>query len=138
MPHDTPAAIHAKQEKEQQLNGPLMYAPDQALQAPPSYKIYIYNLLPLQWPVAKGSAGNFTILACEPGEPYSGDFLFGWRIVARPEATEFVEILPEAPVRGKRRTMRTWMRAQHSAAKLAPTNRIGKRGCSGSRKKRRG
>jgi hypothetical protein len=71
MPHDTPAAIHAKQEKEQQLNGPLMYAPDQALQAPPSYKIYIYNLLPLQWPVAKGSAGNFTILACEPGEPYS-------------------------------------------------------------------
>jgi hypothetical protein len=74
MPHDTPTAIAAKHAKEDQWNmrDSLNYTPDNAAPhyAPP-YKVYIFNLLAIPWKVEKGSAGTFTITACEPGEPYS-------------------------------------------------------------------
>jgi hypothetical protein len=73
MPHDTPTAIAAKRAKEDQWNmrDQLNYTPDQAPQLAPAYKVYIFNLMPLEWRVEKGSAGTFTITACEYGEPYS-------------------------------------------------------------------
>jgi hypothetical protein len=72
MPHDTPAAMHASREKEDQLNGPLSFSPDHAVQLAPPYKVYVFNLMPIDWPpISKGSAGNFKIPMCEVGEQYS-------------------------------------------------------------------
>jgi len=71
MPHDTPAALHATREKEQQLNGEVIFAPSAAPALAPEYRVYIFNLGPLEHRVEKGSVGTFRIPACEPGEPYS-------------------------------------------------------------------
>ena len=73
MPHDTPAAIAAarSQEDKWNLKDQLTFTPDQAPQLAPSYKIYIFNLSPIEHKVEKGSAGTFTIKGCEFGEPYS-------------------------------------------------------------------
>jgi hypothetical protein len=73
MPHDTPAAIAATQAQDDKLNqrDQLIYTPDSAPQLAPPYKVYIFNLMPMEWKVEKGSAGTFTIKGCEFGEPYS-------------------------------------------------------------------
>lgn len=68
MPHDTPAALHASKEKTEQLNGEVIFAQGQAPQLAPPYKVYIFNLLPVDWEVPKGSVGIFRIKGCEPGE----------------------------------------------------------------------
>ena len=74
MPHSTPAATHASRELEQKLDGPVIYAPDQAVQEAMRTKggeIYIFNVGPLQHRVEKGSAGTYIVLACETGEEFS-------------------------------------------------------------------
>lgn len=74
MPHDTPAAHRATQEKEDELNfrSQMTFSPDNAApQLAPAYKIRIFNLLPVEWNVEKGSVGTFRIQGCEPGEDYS-------------------------------------------------------------------
>jgi hypothetical protein len=74
MPYDTPGAIASARAREQELNGVLVYTPDNASFSPdPDYKVYIYNLGPMQHVVEKGSVGTFTIKPCHddgsPGEP---------------------------------------------------------------------
>lgn len=65
MPNDTPAAIRAAREREEAMNGILVYTPDQGgFSADPAYKIYVYNLGPMQHEVPKGSAGTFIIPPC--------------------------------------------------------------------------
>jgi hypothetical protein len=71
MPHDTPAALHATKEKDAQLNGEVVFSPDSQVKLAPSYRIFIFNLSPLEWKIEKGSAGTFIIKGCDPGEPYS-------------------------------------------------------------------
>jgi hypothetical protein len=73
MPHDTPAAIHAKREQEDKFNmkDQLVFTPDQAPQLAPPYKVYIFNLSPMEWTVEKGSAGRYMIKSCDPGESHS-------------------------------------------------------------------
>jgi|SRR6267142_544569 len=74
MPHGTPAAVHAARELEAKIDGPVVYAPDQAAQEALAQKggeIYIFNVGPMEQTVEKGSAGRFTVKACEIGEPYS-------------------------------------------------------------------
>ncbi len=71
MPHDTPAALHATQEKNEALNGQVIFAPGQAPLLAPAYQVFIFNLMPMEWKVEKGSVGTFTIKGCDPGEPYS-------------------------------------------------------------------
>ena len=74
MPHDTPAAIAAARQQEDKFNfrNDMSFSPDNAAPhyAPP-YKVYIFNLMPLEWKVEKGSAGTFIVKPCELGEPYS-------------------------------------------------------------------
>src|SRR6266849_5450868 len=71
MPHDTPAALHATQEKNEALNGQVIFAPGQAPLLAPAYQVFIFNLMPMEWKVEKGSAGTFIVKGCEYGEPYS-------------------------------------------------------------------
>lgn len=74
MPHGTPAAERAARDQEDKFNfrGEMTFSPDSAApQLAPAYKVRIFNLLPLEWNVEKGSVGTFRIQACEPGEPYS-------------------------------------------------------------------
>jgi hypothetical protein len=73
MPNDTVAAIAAARAKENEWNmrDQLQFTPDQAPQLAPAYKVYIFNLMPMEWKVEKGSAGTFTIKGCEYGAPYS-------------------------------------------------------------------
>src|SRR5208282_883817 len=74
MPHDTPAALAATAAQNDKLNqrDSIVFTPDNAApQYAPAYKIYIFNLMPLEWKVEKGSAGTYTVNACEYGEPYS-------------------------------------------------------------------
>ena len=48
MPYDTPGAIASARAREQELNGVLVYTPDNASFSPdPDYKVYIYNLGPM-------------------------------------------------------------------------------------------
>ena len=70
MPFDTPAAIAAARAREAELNGPLVYTPDNAAAtADPDYKVYIWNLGPMRHEVPKGSAGTFVVEPCgENGE----------------------------------------------------------------------
>lgn len=74
MPHDTPAANNATRVKEDELNfrNQMTFSPDNsALQLAPQYKVRIFNLLPVEWNVEKGSVGTFRIQGCEPGADYS-------------------------------------------------------------------
>lgn len=74
MPHSTPAATHASRELEQKLDGPVIYAPDQAVQEAMRTKggeIYIFNVGPIEHCVEKGSAGTYTVKACDLGEEHS-------------------------------------------------------------------
>jgi hypothetical protein len=71
MPNDTPGAIASARARENAMNGELTYATDQVMPPDPSYKVYIFNLSPMRHVVEKGSAGTFTIPACEPEQPYS-------------------------------------------------------------------
>jgi len=65
MPHDTPVALREKREREEALNGVLVYTPDNAALSPdPPYKVYIWNLGPVRHEVPKGSLGVFVIPAC--------------------------------------------------------------------------
>ena len=65
MPHDTPVALREKREREEALNGVLVYTPDNAALTPdPAYKVYIWNLGPVRHEVPKGSLGVFVIPAC--------------------------------------------------------------------------
>ena len=49
-----------------------MYTPDTAAWGPdPDYKVYVYNLGPVEHTVERGSAGTFILKACEPGETYA-------------------------------------------------------------------
>src|SRR5215472_6603895 len=66
MPNDTAAAILAARSKEQEMNGTLIYTPDNAAQNDPPHKVYIWNVGPTKHVVEKGSAGIFTIPACAP------------------------------------------------------------------------
>lgn len=72
MPHDTPAAIAASKAKEHEWNlkDSLVFTPDAHVMLAPPYKVYIFNIAPLQHRVEKGSAGTFTIPECEMGESY--------------------------------------------------------------------
>lgn len=71
MPSDTPAAIAAARAREAELNGTLVYTPDNAAYSnDPPYKVYIYNMGPMQHTVEKGSAGTFILKACEGGADY--------------------------------------------------------------------
>lgn len=72
MPHDTPAAIAAARARENEMNGTLVYTPDnQTFMPDPAYKVYIYNLGPMLHTVERGSAGSFRIPAVEGDQPYS-------------------------------------------------------------------
>ena len=72
MPPDSVVALREARLREEAMNGQLTYTPDNAqFAADPPYKVYIFNLGTLRHTVEKGSAGTFTILECEPGEPYS-------------------------------------------------------------------
>ena len=72
MPSDTVVALRDARAKEQELNGMLVYTPDNAQFAnDPPYSIYIYNLGPMLHEVHKGSVGTFRILPCEADRPYS-------------------------------------------------------------------
>lgn len=73
MPHDTPAAIAAARNKEDMLNlkDSMIFTPDSQVQYAPPYKVYIFNIGPLEHKVEKGSAGTYTIKACELGEELS-------------------------------------------------------------------
>jgi hypothetical protein len=72
MPPDTVVALREARLREEAMNGSLVYTPDNAQFSPdPAYKVYIFNLGSLRHVVEKGSAGTFTILECEPGQPYS-------------------------------------------------------------------
>lgn len=72
MPSDTPGALTSARFREESLNGALVYTPDNAAYSlDPPYKVYIYNLGPMQHTVEKGSAGTFILKACEPGEDYA-------------------------------------------------------------------
>lgn len=72
MPNDTPAAIAAARARENELNGTLVYTPDNASFSPdPEYKVFIFNLGPMLHVVEKGSAGTFRIPACEPDQMWS-------------------------------------------------------------------
>jgi hypothetical protein len=61
---------------ERKFNGELVLGSDsmEMLHFAPKYKVYIYNVGPMEWigtnAIAKGSAGNFPIAACPKGEPY--------------------------------------------------------------------
>ena len=82
MPNDTPAAIAAARAREGEMNGMLVYTPDNALSmADPDYRVYIYNLGPMLHNVEKGSAGTFRIEPCEPGQEYSDPYVLPsvWR-----------------------------------------------------------
>lgn len=82
MPYDTPAAIAAARRTEQELNGTLVYTPDNAaLAADPDYKVYVYNLGPMLHEVPKGSAGTFRIEGCPDDQPYGGPLILPsvWR-----------------------------------------------------------
>lgn len=69
------AANRAAAEREAAMNGPTMFDPDLAVQLRvPTYVLYIYNVGPMEFRVAKGSAGppgGYHIKACEKGKPYS-------------------------------------------------------------------
>jgi hypothetical protein len=72
MPSDSVVALREARKVEQELNGPLIYTPENAAFAhDPPYKVYIYNLGPIEHKVERGSAGTFILKACEPGEPYA-------------------------------------------------------------------
>jgi len=74
MPHGTAAAVNASRELEQKLDGPVIYAPDQAVQEAMRTKggeVYIFNVGPIEHSVEKGSAGRYTVKACDPGEEFS-------------------------------------------------------------------
>lgn len=71
MPSDTPGAIASARAREQDLNGPLIYTPDTTASSDPSYKVYVYNLGPMQHRVEKGSAGTFVINPCLDNQPFS-------------------------------------------------------------------
>lgn len=72
MPADSVVALREARFREEALNGPLTYTPDNAQFMPdPPYKIYIFNLGPMRHVVEKGSVGTFTIFECESDQPYS-------------------------------------------------------------------
>ena len=71
MPSDSVVALREARIKESELNGPLVYTPDNAAFAnDPPYKVYIYNLGPIEHKVERGSAGTFILKACEQGNDY--------------------------------------------------------------------
>lgn len=82
MPSDTPGAIASARATEAELNGTLVYTPDSgAFTNDPPYKVYVYNLGPMQHEVPKGSAGTFVIKPCLADQPYSEPLVFPsiWR-----------------------------------------------------------
>jgi hypothetical protein len=65
MPSDSVVALREARLKEAELNGPMVYTPDNAaFAADPPFKIYIWNLGPTRWEVPKGSLGTFVISPC--------------------------------------------------------------------------
>lgn len=88
MPNDTPAAIAAARAREEAENGNLVYTPDNAQFSPdPPYRVYIYNLGPMQHVVEKGSAGTFTLKANEGPD----DYVLSWTLPSVWRDTFFVE-----------------------------------------------
>ena len=72
MPNDSVVAQRATRDKEQELNGTLIYTPDSAAQwNDPVYKVFIYNVGALEHRVERGSAGTFILQACETGQPWT-------------------------------------------------------------------
>lgn len=74
MPNDTPAAIEAAREREQQMTGDMNFIPDIITQYAPKHVIYIFNVGPIQHTIEKGSAGprgGYKIEACEKGRQFS-------------------------------------------------------------------
>lgn len=72
MPYDTPGAIASARAREAELNGSIHYTPDQVSFAPdPDYKVYVFNLGPMEHRVPKGSAGEFYIRPCFDANPFS-------------------------------------------------------------------
>jgi hypothetical protein len=75
----SPAAQYAAAEREAALNGPTRFDPDLAVQLRiPSYVLYIYNVGPMEFRIAKGSAGppgGYHIKACEKGKLLSEPLL---------------------------------------------------------------
>jgi hypothetical protein len=62
MPNDSIVAQREARRQEAEMNGMLIYTPENAAQAnDPPYKIYIWNLGPTRWEVPKGSLGTFII-----------------------------------------------------------------------------
>lgn len=70
MPNDTPAAIEAARQRENSLNGSLIFAPSAPLPKA-DYSVYVFNVGGMRHEVSKGSVGTFVVPACEPGEEYS-------------------------------------------------------------------
>ena len=88
MPYDTPGAIASARAREQELNGTLVYTPDNAQFAPdPDYKVYIYNMGPMEHEVKRGSAGTFLLKPCEPDQQY----VLAWTLPSVCRDSFFVE-----------------------------------------------
>jgi hypothetical protein len=77
MPSDTPAAVWARKQLEEKLNGPIHFTAEAGLTShlAPDYVLYIFNVGPMSWTgaqaISKGSAGRYNIQACEKGRPFS-------------------------------------------------------------------